>query len=60
MIQPRNRGDMFPFDSVSVGAAVTEVVQVTDVTALGCIRGYHEWHVILTHCVDIATKGVTW
>ena len=43
----RANGGMFPLDSLIVGAAVTEVVQVTDVTALGCLRGNHEWHVTL-------------
>ena len=40
---------MFPLDSlhVCVGAALAEVVPVTDVTALASLRGNHEWHVTL-------------
>ena len=40
-------GGMFPLDSLCVGAALTEVVSVADVTALGSLRGNHEWHVTL-------------
>ena len=32
-------GGMFPLDSVCIGTALMEVVPVTDITALGFLRG---------------------
>ena len=40
-------GGMFPLDSICIGNALMEYIPISDITALGSLRGNHEWHVTL-------------